>query len=92
MLAKSVPRIPDGAMFFEPKWDGFRSIIFRDGDEVEIGSRNEKPMIRYFPEIVEAVKASLPNAASSTAKSWLSSVTGSSSKCFSNESIPPPAG
>jgi ATP-dependent DNA ligase len=60
MLAKSVPRIPDGAMFFEPKWDGFRSIIFRDGDEVEIGSRNEKPMTRYFPEIVEAVKASLP--------------------------------
>ena len=60
MLAKSVPRIPDGALSFEPKWDGFRSIIFRDGDEVEIGSRNEKPMTRYFPEIVEGVKASLP--------------------------------
>src|SRR5947208_13550961 len=60
MLAKSVPRIPDGALSFEPKWDGFRSIIFRDGDEVEIGSRNEKPMTRYFPEIVAAVKANLP--------------------------------
>ena len=60
MLAKSVPQIPDGALSFEPKWDGFRSIIFRDGDEVEIGSRNGKPMTRYFPEIVEAVKASLP--------------------------------
>jgi ATP-dependent DNA ligase len=60
MLARSVPRIPDGALSFEPKWDGFRSIIFRDGDEVEIGSRNEKPMTRYFPEIVEAVKANLP--------------------------------
>jgi ATP-dependent DNA ligase len=60
MLAKSVPQIPEGAMSFEPKWDGFRSIIFRDGDEVEIGSRNEKPMTRYFPEIVEAVKANLP--------------------------------
>ena len=60
MLAKSVPRIPDGALSFEPKWDGFRSIIFRDGDEVEIGSRNGKPMTRYFPEIVEAVKANLP--------------------------------
>jgi ATP-dependent DNA ligase len=60
MLAKSVPRIPEGALSFEPKWDGFRSIIFRDGDEVEIGSRNEKPMTRYFPEIVEAVKANLP--------------------------------
>jgi ATP-dependent DNA ligase len=60
MLAKSVPRIPDGALSFEPKWDGFRSIIFRDGDEVEIGSRNGKPMTRYFPEIVAAVKANLP--------------------------------
>src|ERR1700716_838994 len=60
MLAKSVPRIPDGALSFEPKWDGFRSIIFRDGDEVEIGSRNTLPMTRYFPEIVEAVKANLP--------------------------------
>src|SRR6202158_929970 len=60
MLAKSVPRIPNGAMSFEPKWDGFRSIIFRDRDEVEIGSRNGKPMTRYFPEIVAAVKANLP--------------------------------
>ena len=61
MLAKAVPRIPDGPMSYEPKWDGFRSIIFRDGDEVEIGSRNERPMTRYFPEIVEAVKANLPD-------------------------------
>jgi ATP-dependent DNA ligase len=60
MLAKSVAKIPGGAMSYEPKWDGFRSIIFRDGDEVEIGSRNERPMTRYFPEIVEAVRASLP--------------------------------
>ena len=60
MLAKSVPRIPEGALSFEPKWDGFRSIIFRDGNEVEIGSRNGKPMTRYFPEIVAAVKANLP--------------------------------
>ena len=60
MLAKAVPRIPEGALSFEPKWDGFRSIIFRDGDEVEIGSRNEKPMTRYFPEIVAAVKTNFP--------------------------------
>src|SRR6476646_22060 len=60
MLAKSVPQIPSGPLSFEPKWDGFRSIVFRDGDEVEIGSRNERPMTRYFPEIVEAVKANLP--------------------------------
>jgi ATP-dependent DNA ligase len=60
MLAKSVKDIPGGSMSFEPKWDGFRSIIFRDGDEVEIGSRNERPMTRYFPEVVVAVLASLP--------------------------------
>jgi ATP-dependent DNA ligase len=60
MLAKSVATIPGGAMSYEPKWDGFRSVIFRDGDEVEIGSRNERPMTRYFPEIVAAVLESLP--------------------------------
>ncbi len=60
MLAKSVSSIPPGASY-EPKWDGFRCICFRDGDEVEFGSRNEKPMTRYFPELVEAVKAELPD-------------------------------
>src|SRR5689334_9881789 len=60
MLARAVPNIPEGELSFEPKWDGFRAIIFRDGDEVEIGSRNERPMTRYFPEIVEAVKANFP--------------------------------
>src|SRR5512132_1234937 len=60
MLAKSVPQIPSGPLSFEPKWDGFRSIVFRDGDAVEIGSRNERPMTRYFPELVEAVRRSLP--------------------------------
>jgi ATP-dependent DNA ligase len=60
MLAKAVNQIPDGSYSFEPKWDGFRSIIFKDSGEVEIGSRNERPMTRYFPEIVEAVLANLP--------------------------------
>lgn len=59
MLAKPVAKIPDGASY-EPKWDGFRSIVFRDGDEVELGSRNEKPLTRYFPELVAAVLAELP--------------------------------
>jgi ATP-dependent DNA ligase len=59
MLAKPVGAIPPGQLY-EPKWDGFRSIIFRDGDEVEIGSRNERPMTRYFPEIVTAVLANFP--------------------------------
>ena len=60
MLAKPVSEIPTGNLSYEPKWDGFRSIIFRDGDEVEIGSRNERPMTRYFPEVVEAIKQNLP--------------------------------
>ncbi|MBW0104840.1 ATP-dependent DNA ligase [Pseudonocardia sp. KRD291] len=62
MLAKPAPSIPQGQLY-EPKWDGFRAIIFRDGDEVEIGSRNERPMTRYFPEVVEAVKANFPERA-----------------------------
>ncbi|MCV7225960.1 ATP-dependent DNA ligase [Mycolicibacterium komossense] len=62
MLSKSVAAIPvdPGALSYEPKWDGFRSICFRDGDEVELGSRNERPMTRYFPELVAAIKAELP--------------------------------
>ena len=60
MLAKPVDAIPDGDYVFEPKWDGFRSIVFRDGGEVEIGSRNERPMTRYFPELVTAILANLP--------------------------------
>jgi len=65
MLAKSVKGIPDPAKFegglsFEPKWDGFRAIVFRDGDEVEITSRNTKPLTRYFPEVVAAIKEQLP--------------------------------
>ena len=59
MLAKSVSILPEG-MLYEPKWDGFRCIAFRDGDEVELGSRNERPMTRYFPEVVEAVRRELP--------------------------------
>ena len=60
MLAKSVAEVPMDHVAYEPKWDGFRSIVFRDGDEVEIGSRNARPMTRYFPEVVEAIKANLP--------------------------------
>src|SRR5215204_7078441 len=59
MLAKPVAAIPPGQLY-EPKWDGFRSIVFRDGDEVELGSRKERPLTRYFPEVVAAVKAVLP--------------------------------
>ena len=59
MLSKSVKAIPDVG-HVEPKWDGFRTIVFKDGDEVELGSRNERPMTRYFPELVEALRQNLP--------------------------------
>ncbi|GGL78984.1 ATP-dependent DNA ligase [Streptomyces fumigatiscleroticus] len=59
MLAKSVARIPPG-MQYEAKWDGFRAIVFRDGDEVEVGSRTGRPLSRYFPELVAAVQERLP--------------------------------
>src|SRR5215207_3372578 len=60
MLAKPVAEIPPGQIY-EPKWDGFRSIVFRDGAEVEVGSRNERPMTRYFPELVAAFTRELPD-------------------------------
>ena len=62
MLAKLVPEIPEGAMY-EPKFDGFRCVVFREGDTVVLGSRNERPMDRYFPDIVEAVKREFPERA-----------------------------
>jgi ATP-dependent DNA ligase len=61
MLSKAVKQIPAGPGFlYEPKWDGFRCVVFRDGDEIELGSRNERPFSRYFPELVDAVRAELP--------------------------------
>ena len=61
MLAKATSGLPkaDG-LVFEPKWDGFRCIVFRDGDEVELGSRNERPLTRYFPELLDPIRAELP--------------------------------
>ncbi|MGD9484408.1 ATP-dependent DNA ligase [Streptomyces sp. TRM70308] len=59
MLAKPAAKIPPG-MHYEAKWDGYRAIVFRDGDEVEIGSRSANPLTRYFPELVEALRAHLP--------------------------------
>jgi ATP-dependent DNA ligase len=69
MLAKSVKGIPDPAkhtvgditgLSFEPKWDGFRCLVFKDGDEVELASRNTKPLTRYFPEVAAAMREQLP--------------------------------
>ena len=61
MLAKRVGELPvDGQWIFEPKWDGFRALIFRDGDEILIQSRDEKPLNRYFPELLEPLRSQLP--------------------------------
>ena len=66
MLATAKAAVPDqpagqvGRWLYEPKWDGFRCLVFRDGDEVLLGSRNERPLTRYFPEVVLAVLAELP--------------------------------
>src|SRR3954463_3303779 len=60
MLAKAIHQVPEGDYVFEPKWDGFRCIVFRDGDEIELGSRNDRPLTRYFPELVELLAAALP--------------------------------
>jgi ATP-dependent DNA ligase len=61
MLAKRVGELPaEGVWIFEPKWDGFRTLVFRDGDEILIQSRDEKPLNRYFPELVEPIRSQLP--------------------------------
>ncbi len=60
MLAKATKEIPLGEYLYEPKWDGFRCIVFRDGDEIVLGSRNEKPLTRYFPELMEPIRRMLP--------------------------------
>src|SRR5579862_8287296 len=62
MLAKAATQLPAaGDVLYEPKWDGFRCVVFRDGDEVELGSRNERPLTRYFPDVCDAVRTLLPD-------------------------------
>jgi ATP-dependent DNA ligase len=61
MLAKLSRDLPHGDFIYEPKWDGFRCVVFRDGDDVVLGSRNERPLTRYFPDVVDAVRAQLPD-------------------------------
>jgi len=62
MLAKRVDELPEGdAWIFEPKWDGFRSLVFRDGEDILIQSRDAKPLNRYFPDVVEMLRTQLPS-------------------------------
>jgi ATP-dependent DNA ligase len=56
MLSRLARELPDG-LLYEPKWDGFRCLVFRDGEEVELKSRNDRPLGRYFPEVVEALQS-----------------------------------
>src|ERR1700704_2014375 len=61
MLSKRIDELPvEGAWIFEPKWDGFRTLVFRDGDEILLQSRDEKPMNRYFPELLGPLATALP--------------------------------
>src|SRR3954462_6360894 len=61
MLSTAAEGLPDGdGWLFEPKWDGFRTLVFRDGDEVVLQSRDEKSLNRYFPELLEPIKEQLP--------------------------------
>ena len=61
MLAKASDHMPIGdGWLYEPKWDGFRCIVFRDGDQIELASRNERPFTRYFPELIAPLLAALP--------------------------------
>ena len=66
MLAKATPAVPaadsvGGGFLYEPKWDGFRCIVLKDGDEIELASRGSKPLTRYFPELVDAAREQLPD-------------------------------
>ncbi|MDX1510827.1 MAG: ATP-dependent DNA ligase [Nitriliruptorales bacterium] len=61
MLAKLARELPLGELLYEPKWDGFRCLVFRDGDDVHLQSRNKKPLERYFPEILDPLRDALPD-------------------------------
>ena len=96
MLAKSregrsptrPTRSTDRGLSFEPKWDGFRCLVFKDGDEVELASRNTKPLTRYFPEVVDGdARAAARAAACSTARSsWRCAATTASTGWSSRRS------
>src|SRR5215218_595512 len=62
MLARLTRELPLDGYVYEPKWDGFRCLVFRDGDDVDLRSRHGRPLARYFPELVAALRA-LPDAA-----------------------------
>ena len=93
MLAKLVRQLPEApGLSYEPKWDGFRCIVFRRGDEIELGSRNERPLTRYFPELVDAPwPRTCRSAAWSTGRSsWPVRPASTSTPCPSGSTRRPP--
>ena len=94
MLAKLARELPEADdLVYEPKWDGFRCIVFRDGDEVELGSRNERPLTRYFPELIEPLRGVAPDPVRwSTARSSSPAPGASTSTPCSSASTRPPPG
>ena len=61
MLARATTTVPEAdGLLYEPKWDGYRCVVFRDGDEVELSSRGQKSLTRYFPELIDPIRAQLP--------------------------------
>ena len=79
---------PGDGWIFEPKWDGFRTLIFRDGDELFIQSRDEKPLDRYFPELIEPLKAQLPERCVLDGEIVIAATVDSSSSRSSSDCIP----
>src|SRR3954452_22416532 len=61
MLARLTRELPRGDYLYEPKWDGFRCLVFRDGESVDLRSRHDRPLARYFPEIVDGIRALEPD-------------------------------
>src|SRR6202158_765252 len=77
MLAKRSGELPAGRTWiFEPKWDGFRALVFRDGDEILIQSRDEKSLNRYFPELLEPLRSALPERSVLDGEIVLATATG----------------
>ena len=93
MLSRSADALPDGEGWqFEPKWDGFRTLVFRDGDEIMLQSRDSRPMNRYFPELVEPLAAALPDRCVLDGEIVIAGRAGSSSRRCCCASIRPSRG
>ena len=93
MLSSAADALPGGEGWqFEPKWDGFRTLVFRDGDEILLQSRDEKPMNRYFPELIAPLAATLPERCVADGEIVIVGGGGLDFETLSCASIPPRRG